>query len=97
MFNNGDLYEQTNGFSEFSIDDLIGLYSIFTNINVKDEYKVINYNGTSNVLNKYIKSTTELFELYQKLECDFKINTGSDYTHNLDIIDYVIEWAKFYK
>jgi superfamily II RNA helicase len=89
----GDLYEQTNGFSEFSVDDLIGLYSIFTNINVKDEYKVINYNGTSNVLNKYIKSTTELFELYQKLECDFKINTGSDYTHNLDIIDYTIEWA----
>ena len=89
----GDLYEETNGFSEFSIYDLIGLYSIFTNINVKDEYKVINYNGTSNVLNKYIKSTIELFELYQNLECDFKINTGSDYTHNLDIIDYTIEWS----
>ena len=88
-----DLYEETLGFKEFEIIDLIGLFSVFTNINVKDEYKTINYNGSSKVLNKYVKKVSEYYELYQDLECKFNINTGSDYNYNFDMIDYVILWS----
>ena len=69
------------------------MHSIFTNINVKDEYKTINYNSSNGTLNNYSKIISDLYELYQSLECQFKINTGSDYNYNFDIIDYVIRWA----
>ena len=80
-----DLYEETNGFKKFQVIDLIGIFSIFTNINVKDEYKTINYNSSNVTLNNYSKIISDLYELYQSLGCEFKINTGSDYNYNFDI------------
>ena len=76
-----------------SSKQLISLFSIFTNITVKDDYKDFSPRTDDNELHNVIKTVTKLYEDYSSKEASLKINTGFDYSINYDLLNYVDKWC----
>ena len=89
-----DLYTNTDGFKEFSAEEIVGLLSCLTNITVNDENILQNPNSKYKKMNELCISLKNRYNYYYDIEVDNKINTGTDYNIHYQIIDEVIEWCK---
>ena len=88
-----DLYESTNGFEEFSSKQLVGLFSCFTNITVKDELKQNKPNVYDKNLEIRILEIKENYDKYYTIETDVNIDTGVDYKIHFEIMEEIMEWC----
>jgi hypothetical protein len=76
-----------------SSKQLISLFSIFTNITVKDDYKDYSPRTDDNELKNVIKTINKMYEDYSIKETSLKINTGFDYNIHYDLLNYVEKWC----
>lgn len=77
-----------------SAEQMVSLFSCFTNINVKDDKKEINLNRVEDhCLKTIVEKTTEMYEQFHDEELRNNINTGMDYSHHFDLLGYINEWC----
>jgi hypothetical protein len=76
-----------------SSKQLIALFSIFTNINVQEDYKAICPNSSDEEVQKCAILLTDMYSEYQNKELKYNINTGFDYTLHYDLLNYIEEWC----
>ena len=76
-----------------SSKQLIGLFSIFTNITVQDDFKDYSPKTDDNELHNIVKTVSKMYEDYSIKETSLKINTGFDYNINYDLLNYVEKWC----
>ena len=76
-----------------SSKQLVGLFSIFTNISVQDDFKDYSPKTDDNELHNIVKIVTKMYEDYSSKETSLKINTGFDYNINYDLLNYVDKWC----
>ena len=89
-----DLLRQFNDFKDFTIEEIISLMSCFTSLTIKDKYKVYQPDNVySSHLEKAAKQIESLFYKYSDLEQINKIDTGSEWELNYDIMNSMIEWC----
>ena len=73
--------------------ELVSLFSCFTNIAVDDDVKKMNPNTSCIKLQNVLKEIQELFVEYQYKEMQYSISSGSDYTIHYELMEYVSEWC----
>ena len=90
-----ELIEYTNMFNDFSSQDLVGLFSCFTNIKVSDDFKTYSSNNLTEkkALNNLLYHTQELLDNYNNAETSNNIDSGETYEFHYDIVNYVMEWC----
>jgi superfamily II RNA helicase len=92
-----DTYINTEGFNQLSANELAGLFSCFTNINVMDDNKQINppeIDGNYTYdLQKVTIFMRSLIETYECIETKENIDSGSCYVINYDIQKEILEWT----
>ena len=88
----GELYTITNGFNEYSTEELISILSCFTNINVDDSIKT--YNCDNYKLNEISKTIKNLFDKYEELQNKNYIPNDTESIFHLELIDILSEWIK---
>jgi len=86
-----------NNFDSFSVRDLIGLFSCFTDVKVSEDHRTSKPNISNALLSHKIDQLIEVYNKYENREVDLDIRTGIRYEDSLmfDIIDYSMTWAKF--
>lgn len=72
---------------------LVALFSIFTNINVPEDYKSICPKSSDEELQKSAILLSDMYSEYQNKELKYNINTGFDYTLHYDLLNYIEEWC----
>ena len=90
-----ELIEYTNNFKDFTSQDLVGLFSCFTNIKVSDDYKSYSTSDLTEKreLNNLIYYTQQLLDKYNDAETSNNIDSGEAYEFHYDIVQYVMEWC----
>ena len=89
-----DFYNFTDGFKEWSSNEIAALFSCFTNITVSDDIKKNDsYSKQSPLFEVAGNKLRELYNKYEQLEVNYKINTGSDYNLHFQIMDDVLDWT----
>ena len=88
-----DMYIETNGFKDFTVEQLIGLFSCFTTVKVPDDYKSSFPSSKDELLNKHLNRLYDIYNKYYDVENKYKIDTGIDYTFHFDLIDEMIKWS----
>jgi hypothetical protein len=88
-----DIYTQTDGFSEFTAQDLASIFSCFTNLNVPEDLKQIYPEAHSYPINKITMDIVNSLEYYEKIETTQQIDSGSSYEINFDIQKELFEWC----
>lgn len=88
--------EKWNYFSEFTILQLIGLFSCFTDIKVQPDFRMSVPGGKDPFLKKKITEMLEMFSQLNDLESKRDIQTGINYESPMvfDIVDEIMEWTK---
>lgn len=91
-----ELYIHTNGFDDYSSEEIASIFSCFTNISVSDDVKLHN---PSSILKHYKFEITGnyLREMYNKFydeEVKLCVDTGTDYNLQFQIMDDVYKWCK---
>ena len=81
-------------FDDLNCEQLVGILSCFTNIKVEDELKTLNPESDDKKVNKILKTMEELLFKYKDFEISKKIQTGTDYDINYDILEYAMDWVK---
>lgn len=74
-------------FNNKTVEQLVELFSCFTNISVQDEYK-------DNVVPKSMNAIVETYESYLKEESSSQINSGIEYEMHYDLMPYMAEWCR---
>ena len=87
------IYE-TNNFKNYDVYDIIGILSIFTNINVDDNIKLLVPSTNNTLVNETSIKIDNLMNRFYDLEQKYNIYSGSSYERNFDIQQYTINWAK---
>ncbi len=92
-----ELFRHTNHFKEFQWQELVGLFSMFTAINVADEKKVneplADYKDT-HPLKLAAKFLEDRLLFYQNEESIRQLNTGSEYEIQYDILEPIMRWTE---
>ena len=90
-----DLCVKWNYFCTFTVKQLIGFFSCFTDVKVLDDNKSFSPNSDDYELNSYINAANESFNHYSDAENYEQTNTGIDYYEPLryDLIDFSMEWC----
>ena len=83
-----------NTIVDLSVNQLVALFSCFTNISVKEDFQDINPYTDDAVLKNVICNVNKLYSEYQDKETALRINTGVDYTIHYDLLNYVEDWTK---
>jgi superfamily II RNA helicase len=83
----------SNKLNSLSSNELIGLFSCFTNISINDDVKT---NKPHTSFNNILSELAELYNNYFDFEIKNNINTGIDYRIHYDIINDVIQWSSAY-
>jgi superfamily II RNA helicase len=81
-------------FDQFSTKEIAGILSCFTNVKVSDNLKSVVPTSKNPEVKQFIKELDELYETHCNLEVKNKINTGTDYSMNFDLTDYLIQWCE---
>jgi len=76
-----------------STNELIAVFSCFTNVSVSDELKAIKPSCNSKIVEDTMREILELSDYYQLFETIERINTGIDYNIHYDLFSYIIEWC----
>jgi superfamily II RNA helicase len=72
---------------------LVALFSIFTNINVPEDYKSICPKSSDEEIQKSAILLSDMYSEYQNKELKYNINTGFDYTLHYDLLNYIEDWC----
>lgn len=73
---------------------LVSLFSCFTNLTINDELKHNFSKSTCNELNIMLRSIENLYLEYQDKETNYNISCNNDYTIHYDLIEYVSDWCE---
>jgi len=84
---------EDNLINHLSSKQLVGLFSIFTNITVQDDFKDHSPKTDDNELQNIVKTVTKMYEDYSVKETSLKINTGFEYNIHYDLLNYVEKWC----
>jgi hypothetical protein len=86
--------DQTNGFQDFSVNQLIGFLAAFTDVKVDEEARAWQLKSDDPFLNTRFQRLVASYEFYEKYEYEHGLNTGIDYKTalNYDISDFAMEW-----
>lgn len=76
-----------------SSKQLVGLFSIFTNITVQDDFKDHSPKTDDNELENIVKTVSKQYNDYNVKETSMRINTGFDYNIHYDLLNYVEKWC----
>jgi superfamily II RNA helicase len=88
-----DIYTQTDGFSEFTAQEIASIFSCFTNLNVPEDLKQIYPEAHSYPINKITMDIVKSLEYYEKIETTQQIDSGSSYEINFDIQKELLDWC----
>jgi superfamily II RNA helicase len=98
----GELYIKSQGFMGYSSEDLVALFSCFTNIKVDDTlktyntYKIREGEGEGNSIEFLLKQAKNIYETYEILERENHLlgaNDTEDILH-FDLLEYMYGWCK---
>jgi hypothetical protein len=86
--------DQTSGFNDFSVDQLIGFLAAFTDVKVDEDLIAWQLKSEDAFLNKQFPRLVASYEFYERYEDEHGLNTGIDYKNalNYDIPDFAMEW-----
>jgi superfamily II RNA helicase len=84
---------EENAFDKLSSKQIVALLSIFTNINVNDDFKDIQPKSNDNEVQQFAIALTDLYTHYKEKEFKYKINTGFEYNIHYDLLNYIEEWC----
>uniref|UniRef100_A0A6C0DQW2 Helicase ATP-binding domain-containing protein n=1 Tax=viral metagenome TaxID=1070528 RepID=A0A6C0DQW2_9ZZZZ len=89
------MVDEWNYFEDFTVKQLIGLFSCFTDIKVSDDRRVSVPLTEDIMLKNRIIIMADIFQLYNTIECEQDIRSGINYDEALcfDIIDESIKWS----
>ena len=89
------LITHTNWFQEQTVNDIISILSIFTDVNVAKDVKEENPTSNNYAILQNIQYVTDEYDNYNDLENTMRINSGSQYTDALcyDMPDLVNGWC----
>ena len=82
-----------NQLSSLNEIELVSLFSCFTQINVKEEYRTLTLKTGSDVFKSCVKHAEELIDDYEDFEIRNRINTGTEYKIIFDLIEYMTQWC----
>ena len=82
-------------FADYSVNQLIGLFSCFTDIRVNEDFRQSVPNSDDSFLTKQIYLLRNLYLQYESLEIKYNTNERTNVDHSLcyDIIDLAIDWC----
>ena len=86
------LYEDKK-LDELTAQQLVALFSCFTNIRVLDDFKDNKPKSIDNKVNEIILEVEKLYTSYYDKELSRNINTGFDYENHYDLLNYVEKWC----
>jgi len=91
-----DMMEQWDYFREFTSEQLVGLFSCFTDIKVQKDVKRSEPIDTDPFLESKIKLLPQMYAKYDRIELERDMRTGINYDMPLmyDITDEVMSWCK---
>ena len=89
-----DLYEEMEGFKEVSSVQLACLFSCFTNISVQDDKKLQFPDCEDLTVKKMVDLITKYINKYYDIECEYQLDTGTDYTLHYELINYMKKWCE---
>jgi superfamily II RNA helicase len=86
--------DQTTGFRDFSVDQLIGFLAAFTDVKVDEEARAWQLKSDDPFLNTKFQRLVASYEFYEQYEDEHGLNTGIDYKTalNYNISDFAMEW-----
>jgi superfamily II RNA helicase len=89
------LMVQNNYFIDFSIKQLVGLFSCYTDIKIPDDEKFTVPHSEDAFLQNKVKELQHMYLYYQNKEYEVGINTGIRYEDSLifDMIDFAMKWC----
>lgn len=89
-----EIMDQTSGFNDFSVDQLIGFLAAFTDVKVDEDLIAWQLKSEDAFLNKQFPRLVASYEFYERYEDEHGLNTGIDYKNalNYDIPDFAMEW-----
>ena len=87
-----ELYFRENGFKKYSSEDLVLIFSCFTNINVDEQYKYF----TCPIFNlvDITKNIKEISEYYEDIQSKNFIPNDSEIIFHFDLLDILHDWIK---
>lgn len=88
-----DTYIKYNGFIDISTQELVSIFSCFTNISLQEDKRNINPSKKNNNIYEVSKYIVERIEYYKDQEIKNNLFTGLEYEYNFDLIDYLFEWC----
>lgn len=80
--------------TNLSSEQLISIFSCFTNISVSDDLISCYPSCNSNIVNETILKIKEMNLKYYDFEVDNQLNTGIDYIIHYDLLEYIPRWCK---
>ena len=82
-------------FNEFTSEQLIGLFSCFTDVKVPEDLRMYGPSIDDDFLKSKIKEVIEIYKKYSGREEDLELCTGIRYEDALqyDMIDFAMDWA----
>lgn len=83
-----------NIFDMVDAQQLVAIFSCFTNIVVNDEQKSFKPCSKSADVNMIISELALLYNYYEDFETENNTFTGVDYSIHYDLIDYVYKWTE---
>ena len=90
-----DLYIYTDGFKNYSPEEIASIFSCFTNVSVSDDLKL--HNPSSSLKHYKLEEAgnylREMYNKYYDEEVRFFVNTGTDYNLHFQIMDEVYKWC----
>jgi hypothetical protein len=79
---------------ELSVQQLVTLFSCFTNVTVTEEFKETVPNTNDRQIVRILKNVDDLYGFYMNKESrELRIDSGMDYTMHYDLIRYVGQWC----
>jgi superfamily II RNA helicase len=87
---------ETNYFERFSVNQLVGFFSCFTDIKIPSDEKSSTPNSEDTFLNQKIRTLQQMFSNYQQQEFETNIQTGIKYDDAIifDMIDFAMKWCE---
>ena len=89
----GDLYDLTNGFKNLSTQQIVCVFSCFTNVSIPEDKRSSIVSCNDDNVKKTICDITYYLDKYYELEIKNQLDTGTDYTLHYELIDYIDEWC----
>jgi len=86
----GDLYELTYGFRDYSTNELIYIFSCFTNINVEDTIKTYICNDLK--MNEITNIIRQLVNKYEEIQNQNYIPNDTECVFHIELINILEEW-----